>query len=116
MTEAGVRNAAQRFRAAVNAALKRCTTSPESIQFSNQNVTLTPNWSVLGSPTAVTWLNVDTGVLGYEAPPKFVFRVTALARFVRLKASTSPSIFTSLVIRKTRLTRRLSVRKSLPVP
>ena len=53
---------------------------------------------------------------GYEPGPKVVFRVTALTRLVRLKASTSPSSRLPPASRNERLTRRLMVKKSLPVP
>jgi hypothetical protein len=37
---------------------------PSRQSVSNQKVRRTPNWIVLGSPTAVIWLNVDTGFVG----------------------------------------------------
>src|SRR4029450_4622330 len=71
---------------------------------------------VLGSPTAVTELNDGTGFDGYEPDPNVVFRVIGLTRSVRLNASTNPSTRVPPESRNARLTLRLTVKKSLPVP
>ena len=47
---------------------------------------------VLGSPTAVTVLNDDTGFDGYEPGPNVVLRVIGFTRSVRLNASIKPSM------------------------
>src|SRR4030095_16545135 len=70
----------------------------------------------LGSPTAVTVLNGDTGFDGYDPDPNVVFRVIGFTRSVRLNASTNPSRRAPPESRNERLTRRLAVKKSLPVP
>ena len=71
---------------------------------------------VLGSPTAVTVLNDGIGFDGYEPGPKVLLRVIVFTRSVRLNASTKPSMRLSPASRNERLTRRLNVKKSLPVP
>src|SRR6185369_556669 len=71
---------------------------------------------LLGSPTAVTVLNDGTGFDGYDPGPKVVFRVIGFTRSVRLNASTNPSTRVPPESRKARLTLRLTVKKSLPVP
>jgi hypothetical protein len=71
---------------------------------------------VLGSPTAVTVLNDDTGFDGYDPDPNVVFRVIGFTRSVRLKASTNPSRRVPPENWNARLTRRLMVKKSLPSP
>ena len=71
---------------------------------------------VLGSPTAVTVLNDDTGFDGYDPGPNVVFRVIGFTRSVRLNASIRPSMRLPPESRNERLTRRLTVKKSLPVP
>ena len=59
-----------------------------------QNVTRTPNCSVRGSPTAVTGLNVDTGIRRIRRRCRRSCSASRLlTRLVRLNASTSPSSF-----------------------
>src|SRR4029434_3128037 len=70
----------------------------------------------LGSPTAVTVLNGDTGFDGYDPDPNVVFRVSGFTRSLRLNASTTPSTRVPPESRNERLTRRLTVKKSLPLP
>src|SRR4030095_16703925 len=71
---------------------------------------------VLGSPTAVTVSNDETGFDGYDPGPKVVLRVIGFTRSVRLNASIRPSIRLPPPSPKERLTRRFTVKKSLPVP
>ena len=57
-----------------------------------QNLTRAASCTVLGSPTAVTSVRTSaTGLAGYAPEPKFVLRVMALRRLVRLNASMPPS-------------------------
>src|SRR4030095_8298349 len=70
----------------------------------------------LGSPTAVTVLNDGTGFDGYDPGPNVVFRVIGFTRSVRLNASTNPSTRAPPESRNERLTRRLTVKKLLPLP
>src|SRR5678815_1103943 len=70
----------------------------------------------LGSPTAVTVLNDGTEFDGYDPDPNVVFRVIGFTRSVKLNASTNPSTRVAPESRNERLTRRLTVKKSLPVP
>src|SRR4029453_10362037 len=71
---------------------------------------------VRGSPTAVTVLKDGTGFDGYDPGPNVLLRVIGFTRSVRLNASINPSKRLSPARRKVRLTRRLNVKKSLPVP
>src|ERR1700752_1520939 len=71
---------------------------------------------VLGSPTAVTVLNDETGSDGYDPGPNVVFRVIGFTRSVRLNPSTTPSTRVPPESRNERLIRRLTVKKSLPLP
>jgi len=61
-------------------------------------------------------LNVAEGLVGYVPEPKFVFRVRSFRRFVTLNTSTRPSARTLPPSVNARLTRRLRVKKSLPMP
>ena len=61
-------------------------------------------------------LNEAIGFEGYDPVPNVVFRVMGLTRSVRLNASISPSIRRPPPSSNERLTRRLMVKKSLPVP
>src|SRR4029453_8036807 len=70
----------------------------------------------LGSPTAVTVLNDGTGFDGYDPDPNVVIRAIGFTRSVRLNASTNPSTRVPPESRNERLTRRLAVKKSLPLP
>src|SRR4029077_1196463 len=73
-------------------------------------------WNDRGSPTAVTWAMRGDGFVGYAPDPKFEFTVTTLTRLVRLNPSTRASSFTPCPSAKARLTRRLRLKKSGPVP
>src|SRR3954451_511761 len=75
-----------------------------------------PNWNDRGSPTAVTWAKVGDGLVGYAPDPKFEFTVTTLTRFVRLNPSATASSFTPWRSANARLTLRLRLKKSGPVP
>jgi hypothetical protein len=57
-----------------------------------------------------------SGFDGYEPDPNVVLRVIGFTRSVRLNASTSPSTRRPPESRNERLTRRLTVKKSLPLP
>src|SRR4030095_16328220 len=70
----------------------------------------------LGSPTAVTVLNDDTGFDGDDPGPNVVFRVIGFTRSVRLNASTNPSTRVPPENRNPRLTLRPTVKKSPPLP
>ena len=82
----------------------------------NQNRNRRANCKLRGSLTAVTWPNVGDGFAGYAPAPKLSFSVRLLRRLSELNASAIASRCRRSPMRKLRLRRELTLKKSLPVP
>ena len=75
-----------------------------------------PSCNVLGSVTAVTWLNVEVGFVGYAPGPNEPFMATPLTWLNRLNASSIASTRTRSAARNVRLSLAFTLKKSNPVP